>query len=486
MMSQIQNSAVRALLSPALALLVALGPFPVLAQEGRPNEIPAEDLSTLVRVNITAEIQGSSEPVVINGKHLSDYRPRIIQVFPSTGVVLDNAGHVLTFLGYRWVDLQRASSRIDLITQDGERHKGQLIGIDQNIGVAVIRSLEGKLKKTPICEDCPIKEGITVIAPVLPDDGMPQFRKAQVISSGYGPEPSASDFWMIKINRPLPGVGEPLLDTKHRVLGFVASQRPSPNDPMGVNMAIYHPMSQLLSSAGKILKVGGDIQTGWLGVFINNSGLESPAGVTIENVEKGSPAQKAGLLPGDIVGKYNGKEVHGERQFIRMVQDTPIGANVALNVLRGGKPFVLQALIEARKPVVNPGRFVFNFPDSIQFASSAGPPDMPAVSGVESWGGIEMVPLTPQLADFLAVPGKAGLFVLSVEPQTELGLAGVQAGDVILSVDGRQVESSRGFFSYLRSGGKATRTTVLRLFRKGNEGVRTIEVQKAAAQPRKP
>jgi len=115
---------------------------------------------TLVRVNFTTEIHGGNDAVTIKGKKTADYQPTIIQVFPSTGVVFDERGHIITFLGYRWVDMQGPAPQIEIIDSKGEKHAGQLIGIDQNIGVAVVKSEGGRLRKTPICEGCEIKDGL--------------------------------------------------------------------------------------------------------------------------------------------------------------------------------------------------------------------------------------------------------------------------------------------------------------------------------------
>ncbi len=477
MISNIRKLTIRSLVLPALMALMAVG-SKASPQENTSKPGPEDADWTLVRVNITLETRGGSEDVVINGRHISGYRPRILHVFPSTGVVLDESGHVLAFLGYRWVDLHGPAPRIDLVTHEGDKYNGRLIGIDENIGVAVIQALEGKLRKTPLCVRCEIKSGVTVVAPVVQGGSVAQFEQAQIVSSGYQEEAATPDSWVVKINRTLPGIGEPLLDVRHRVLGFVSSQRPSPDDPAGVNMVIFHPMSQLLSSAEKILKTGGDIRTGWLGVFVDNATAMSDAGVAIANVQQNSPAQKAGLRPGDVLAKYDGKRIRDPRQFIRLVQDTPIGTTVTLDIIRNGEPAALHALIEARQPTENPGRFVFNFPDIPPMPSPASSAEtIPDVSAA-SLPGIETVPLTPQLAAFLEVPDKGGLLVLSVDPQTTFGLAGVQAGDVIVSVDGERIPNPQSFVSYLKSHSRSARSLILKLFRRGAGGITTIELPK--------
>jgi serine protease Do len=471
-----------------LAILVAMTAWATAAAAGQDNaRKPQADEAewTFVKVNITTETRGGGESVVINGRVVDDYRPRIIHVFPSTGVVIDDKGHVLTFLGYRWVDLQGQAARIDIINRQGETLKGRLIGVDQNIGVAVVQSLEGKLRKTPLCERCPVKDGLTVVAPVLEGSSAAQFETARILSIGSAGDSPTQEVWSLRISRPLQGVGEPLLDSEHRVLGFISSQKLSPSDPAGGSTIVYHPMSQLLASADKIMKTGGDIRTGWLGVFISQESSGDRPGLIIDSVQEGSPAQKSGLRSGDVLYKYDGKEIREARQFIRLVQDTPIGATVALEVVRNGKPATLKASIEARKPAANPSKIALKFPEVLPFNSAAMDPEMAAAANSDLWSGMELVPLPAQLADFLQVPGKSGLLVLNVGAQTNFGAAGIQAGDVILSVDGRQIQNPQGFIAHLKNQVKGPGVVSLKLFRKGSELVATIRLGKQAESGKK-
>jgi hypothetical protein len=94
-----------------LVALVVLDSCMLQAQEQILKRIPASKEPNLVRVNVISETRWTGDSVVINGKKLPDYQPRIVQVFPSTGVVLDDRGHVLTFLGYRWIEIQSQQPR---------------------------------------------------------------------------------------------------------------------------------------------------------------------------------------------------------------------------------------------------------------------------------------------------------------------------------------------------------------------------------------
>ncbi len=468
----------RACASSLFALLI---PLAASAQGGGHKGMAEGNELTLVRVNFTTEIHGENDSLGSRGKLVADYQPTIIQVFQSTGVVFDERGHIITFLGYRWVDMQGPAPHIEIFDSKGEKHAGQLIGIDQNIGVAVVKSMDGRLRKTPICEGCEIKGGFTVVTPVAEDAGFVEFQQVQIVSTPKNRDAASTGFWAIKINRPLPGVGEPLLDLKHRVLGFVFSQKAEPDDPTGANTIMYHPMSQLMASAEKILKVGGDIRTGWLGVMVNTDPGDTRGGVVIESVLDDGPAQRAGVLAGDVIARFNGRQIREPMQFIRMVQDTPIGTSVPLEVMRAGNPMVLHALIEGRKAPENRRKLIFDLTDMIRLAGNPGYTEADTSAGASFWGGLQTVQLTPQLADALHAPGQTGLLVLNVEPRTSFGMAGVQVGDVIVSVDGHHLLSPQTFFSYLRARSRNAHTMILHLLRKGAERRTTVEFPQSPA-----
>ncbi len=470
----------------AIGMLLATVIPGARAQEKDPKADRIEAEITLVRVNITTETRGEGETVVINDRRIPNYHPKIIEIFPSTGLVIDDKGHVLTFLGYRWVDIQARDRRIEIQTNVGRKLPGKMVGIDQSNGVAVIKAQEDGLAKTPLCLRCEIRDGDTVVIPILENQGPSQFTSAKIISVGTLNE-SPDGGWEVTVNRRLPGIGEPLLDAEHRALGFVTSQDPSPQDPMGMQTVLF-PMTQLLTSAEKIIRTGGDIRTGWLGVYLDYSPQKPSSGVRINSVLENSPAQKAGLAAEDILVKWNGTVIRDAMQFIRLVQDTQAGTKVDLEVMRRGKPANLTAMIENRKPEESQGTIIFKFPEEISLPSSRVEGEItyrklpgPQTRGDRPRIGIDIVALTPQLAGYLQMPGQLGLLVSAVEAKMPAALAGVQVGDVILSVDGQRVLDPRAFSSYIQSRYWGN-TISLKLLRKGTERSAAILLKQPAEQ----
>ncbi len=437
---------------------------------GAPSEkvINQETEPNLVRVNIVTETLGAKNTVEINGKLLTDYSPTIIQSLSATGIVLDNRGHIMTFLGYRWIDIQDHQLRISISNGEGQKWKGKLVGIDQSNGVAVIKLLNGKLAKTPVCTDCEVKDGVTIAVPAIEGPAPSQYGEAQILSVGANPGITGQGNWTVAVNRPFPDVGQPILTMDRQVLGFVASQ-----DPMGA--LVVYPISQLLSSAEKILKTGSDIRTGWLGVFLIDAPPETGSGIVIRRVEPDSPAQRAGLVPDDLLLKFNGREILDARQFIQLVQSTPIGSEANLEIIRRGKAMDVTALVGARKPLQSQGKLSFNLSGAFGSIFAGMQSAEPGQSSPHLLFGLDTAVLTPFLTDALQMPEQTGLLVTGVAKKMPADLAGIMVGDVIVAIDGQPIVDPLDFASFLQTHNWGPQA-VFKVLRRGTEQTITVQI----------
>jgi len=172
--------------------------------------------------------------------------------------------------------------------------------------------------------------------------------------------------------------------------------------------------------------------------------LKEDYGVEITRVEENSPAEKAGVKPGDVVLEYNGQRVEGMEQFGRMVRETPAGREVKLTVSRNGSVQTLVAVLSSRKV-----RFPANFPDFVMPEFHM--PDMPQIYTAtrSAMLGVEAETLGSQLAVYFGV--KEGVLVRSVLDNTPAQKAGIRAGDVITKVDGMAVSAPSELSSAVRS-----------------------------------
>jgi len=188
--------------------------------------------------------------------------------------------------------------------------------------------------------------------------------------------------------------------------------------------------------------------------------LKETTGVEITRVEEGSPAEKAGLKPNDVVLEYNGQRVEGMEQFGRLVRETPGGREVKLTISRNGVTQTVVGTVAARKVRAFGGNIKELLPEMPEIRM----PDMPQVFSV--WRspvlGVEAEALGSQLAAFFGV--KEGVLVRSVLKESAAEKAGMKAGDVITKVDGVAVTTPNELSSAAHSA-SAKKTFAVELVR---------------------
>ena len=212
-----------------------------------------------------------------------------------------------------------------------------------------------------------------------------------------------------------------------------------------------------------------------LGVMVSDVDAKSAtSGVKIDEVNADSPAEKAGIKAGDIVVDYDGERVRSARQFTRLVQETPEGRSVAIGIMRDGQkqtvnaapeagrmtwnfgPDVDRALREAERgmrgfrfdvPAPNldfryddrdrspgePRRFEYRLPEAFGFRVPG--------SGARGRLGVTVQSLTGDLQEYFGAT-KGGALVSSVSTDSAAARAGIKAGDVIVSINGKTVANA--------------------------------------------
>jgi serine protease Do len=235
--------------------------------------------------------------------------------------------------------------------------------------------------------------------------------------------------------------GGPLIDVRGEVVGINTAILSG--DDRGGNLGIGFavPIDTVKTLLPQLRK--GSVQRGQLGVQIlsmrltqddaKRLGLPKPGGAIISRVEPGSPAERAGLHPGDIVVSYNGQEVPDADHLTSMVADTPPGTKVPIVYYRNGKQessTVTVGTLELEK----------------KSRESSGQ------QGADHGFGLSLTDLTPDLASQLHLPGGTrGAVVQSVDPFTPASTAGMRRGDVVAEVNRRSITSAADASRELRS-----------------------------------
>jgi serine protease Do len=200
--------------------------------------------------------------------------------------------------------------------------------------------------------------------------------------------------------------------------------------PSGQGIGFAIPINMAKEIAPQ-LQEKGHVTRGWLGVSIQevtpelakSFGLKEKKGALVAEVVSGSPAEKAGIEQGDVIVKFDGKEITDSKDLPRVVASTPVGKAVTIKLSRSGKVLDRQVKVgemEEKTEVVK-------------------------THSTKKSLGITVQNVTPEIAKGLGLKKETGVVVTRVEPGSPAADAGIQTGDVIHEVNRKQVKNVEDF-----------------------------------------
>lgn len=380
-----------------------------------------------------------------------------------TGFIIDRAGLILT---NNHVVAGANTITVALYAQkNGEEYGARVVGRDPLTDSALIELTEKPSADLPVASlgrSADMRPGDWVIAIGNPFN-LAHTVTAGVISAIGRPFPVAEGHWQDVLQTDAainPGnSGGPLINLQGEVIGInaaILSGGPTAGN-VGVGFAI--PIDTVRDLLPQLRK--GSITRGRLGVQVTAVtkeqagplGLSDTHGALVRMVERGGPAAAAGLEPGDVIIRYDGKRVDDSGGLVNMVSATKPGTRIEVGVVRGGQPKTVSVEI---------GR--------LELDDESSRTNGPAETGV----GMTLRELTPQIRQQLQVPeGRGGAVVERVEPASAAARAGVRAGDVVLEVNREPVRSMSDAAGALRRV-EDNGTALLLMWRRGQELFMTV------------
>jgi serine protease Do len=223
------------------------------------------------------------------------------------------------------------------------------------------------------------------------------------------------------------------------------------NFAQGIGFAIPSNMVQQVASQ---LIAKGKVTRGWLGVGIqpvtddlaSKFGVTEGEGVLVNEVFEGDPAAKAGIQPGDVIIKVEGKPVDTPQTLSRLVAAIPPGKKAELQVIRDGKIRNLAVELGERKEEA----VVASIPKTAP----------------ESMLGINVQDLTAELAERFKIKDEKGVLVTKVETGSAAEQEGLREGDLIREVNRERIDNVDQFKSSIGKL-KKEESVLLRVIREG-------------------
>jgi len=354
-----------------------------------------------------------------------------------TGVIINKKGYILTN--------QHVIAKADKIIVSLSTHKevrGKVIGADPKTDLALIKiDTNQDLPVAPLGDSDKLQIGDWVVAIGNPF-GLDHTVTAGIVSAkgrkNINPgrrEGYYADFIQTDASINPGNSGGPLINIRGEVIGInTAINRAG----QGIGFAIPINMAKTLLPQLRY----GKVRRSWIGVHIQpvtphlarSFGLTNPRGALIADVIAGSPADKAGLMAGDLILKFNGTRIMSSSDLPWLASTAGIGKKIYLTIKRQGRIMTVPLVLA-------------EFPEDGKVALRTSRGSQDRASGL----GLQVGNITQRLLRKLKLGKRRGVVVLEVKSGSEAEEAGIKVRDVIIKVNFKRIRNTKDFTKIIRS-----------------------------------
>lgn len=364
------------------------------------------------------------------------------------------SGFILTSDGFIMTNAHVVEDADEVLVTltDKREFKARIVGSDKRTDVAVVKIEAAGLPAVKLGEVSRLRVGEWVMAIGSPF-GLENTVTAGIVSAKQRETGDYLPFIQTDVAINPGNSGGPLINMRGEVIGINSQIYSRSGGFMGISFAI--PIDEAIRVSDQ-LRASGRVSRGRIGVQIDqvtkeladSVGLSKVQGALVRGVESGSPADKAGVEPGDVILRFDGKPIEKSADLPRLVGNTKPGSRSTLTVFRRGANRDLAITVAEIEP------------DSVA-ARKTEREDKPRSSTVAQSLGLVVTELTAAQKKELKLKGG-----VRVDAATEAAArAGLREGDVILSVANTETLSVKDFEQALA---KADRNKAISmLFRRG-------------------
>ncbi|AMN52615.1 MULTISPECIES: DegQ family serine endoprotease [Stappiaceae] len=404
-----------------------------------------------------------------NRQNRDDDQPRRVQSLGSGFVIDGEAGIIITNN-----HVIEGADEITANFNDGTKLKATLLGTDEKTDLAVLQvEPTTPLKAVSFGDSDAIRVGDWVMAIGNPFGlggtvtvGIVSARNRDINSGPY------DNFIQTDASINRGNSGGPLFDMEGNVIGINTAIISPSGGSIGIGFAI--PANTAMNVIDQLRKFG-ETRRGWLGVRIqevtdeiaDSLAMDKAMGALVAGVTDDGPAAKAKIEPGDVIIKFDGKDVDTMRELPRMVAETEIGKEVEVTVLRKGEEVAISVILE-------------QLVETEVTEASATEEEEPAEKPVEKSEvlGMSLAVLDDALRKQFSIDEDvSGVVVTEVKPGTSAEEKRVMAGDVIKEVAQETVETPEDVMAEIDKLKKDNRRSALLLLANPTGDVRFVPVR---------
>ena len=373
-----------------------------------------------------------------------------------SGFVIDQEGHILTNN-----HVIKDADAVKVKLSDKREFEAKVVGNDPETDIAVLKIEASNLQPVILGDSGNLQIGEWVVAAGAPF-GLDNTITAGIVSAKGRAVSQGSqyeDFIQTDAAINVGNSGGPLINLDGEVIGINTMIISRSGGSQGIGFAI--PINIAKGVADQLIN-RGRVERGWLGVMIQDLTSDLRAsfdfqgeGILIGDATSGGPAEQAGIESGDILLEFDGKVVSNSNQLRNLVANTAPDTTVELKILRKGTQ---------RKISLRLGR-----KDAIEDKN------YPAVQNFDQNElGLNLTDITPEIRSRYDLHTKGKVLLVDVEKFSTGFYAGLQSGDVLLSLQDKQIESVKQFKQEIKKLdlGKGVRMVV------ENEGMKRFVVLK--------
>ena len=368
------------------------------------------------------------------------------------------SGFILTADGYVMTNAHvvEDASEVLVTLPDKREFKAKIVGADKRTDVAVVKIEATGLPAVKVGDISRLRVGEWVMAIGSPF-GLENTVTAGIVSAKQRDTGEYLPFIQTDVAINPGNSGGPLINMRGEVVGINSQIYSRSGGFMGISFSI--PIDEAIRVSDQ-LRTSGRVSRGRIGVQIDQVtkdvaeaiGLGKAQGALVRGVEAGSPGEKAGVEPGDVITKFDGKAIEKPSDLPRLVGNTKPGTKSTLTVFRRGASRDLSVTIAEIEPD-KPSKRATDRDET---------PAKPPVSAAAKSLGLAVSDLSDAQKKELKLKGGVKVDAAS----DAAARAGLREGDIILAVGNSDIANAREFESAI---GKADKSKALSvLFRRGD------------------